>query len=61
MRRSILVLAYMDIDGNVHTKSNDNKFKLYKHPAKVEIGAVYEDFYGEAPPLPANRKLYLGE
>lgn len=61
--RSNVVWAYMDIDGNVHTKSNDGKFKLYKHPARVEIGAVFEGFYpGEVLMLPPERRrFHLGE
>jgi hypothetical protein len=35
----------MDVDGNVHARSNDGGQKTLKHPAYVEIGTLFRAFY----------------
>jgi hypothetical protein len=61
-RRSTFVWGYMDIDGNVHVKSNGGKHARHKHPARVELGEAFRQFY-PSESLPASRPLlpYLGE
>ncbi len=60
--RSTLVWGYMDVDGNVHLRSNDGRQARYKHPTRVELGEAFTRFYPNEP-LPPGRPLlpYLGE
>jgi hypothetical protein len=59
--RSSLVWAYMDADHNVHAKSNNGDHYVYEHPAKVEIGEVFQRFYPTVTLPPRGELPYLGE
>lgn len=58
--RSTFVWAYMDIDHNVHCKSNGDAFYIYQHPTRVEIGEVFTRFYPDVEIPPRDPITILG-
>jgi hypothetical protein len=60
--RSTFVWGYMDVDGNVHVRSNSGERARYEHPARVELGEVFKRFYPDVPIPPQRPTLPpLGE
>jgi hypothetical protein len=59
--RSTFVWAYMDADHNVHARSNHGEQYVYEHPARVEMGEVFQRLYPSVS-MPARSNLpLLGE